>query len=319
MNNTATASPHDSQPLNGFGLSGVVPFASPMQTITFTDAVKKFGITIMMAFISRCIIRRDLFQPFDDLIAISRFYSHVFAWLRMLKDKKILALDVSITERNDSVVHTRFKKAMKANRQPHFYPWSSGLLDLTDALQASGDLEKFFLKDVVEWWDRHQSFKLWQELGMNAMRQSFLFIDTQDDVERPDPNYMARLRYHINLDHWPDNAEKENFLRLESLYSEFALKVQNTKRFSPQELSHFKSALSEKVTLFLGQQATETQEKASTKTNIFMMDHPLILLRKNSRILTSLWRGFARLFPSVAPQLKNYLINHLFKSPVQES
>jgi glycosyltransferase involved in cell wall biosynthesis len=47
----------------------------------YSELLKELGVTGLMAFISRYIIRRDLVRDFSSHINVSRIYSHVFSFL----------------------------------------------------------------------------------------------------------------------------------------------------------------------------------------------------------------------------------------------
>ncbi|NQY42192.1 MAG: glycosyltransferase [Legionellales bacterium] len=151
----------------------------------YSKLLIKYGITTTMAFISRYIIKRSLLKPMDDFIAVSRIYSHVFAFLSYFNNQKVLLFDIPLIARYDSQVIDRFKEISSHSQGNFYYPWTTGILKHFKHSVKLGVINEEYLFKIVESTSSGRKFYLWREIMIQVANQNILYMKNFEENEKP--------------------------------------------------------------------------------------------------------------------------------------
>ncbi len=183
--NNAFESDVSKKDLNGVDVKGRFAFQHTIDYRDFSYLARDWGVTICMAFISRYIIRKDLFLSMEKHIKISKIYSHVFAFLDFFRGKKVLLVDLPLVARGDSVVQDRFETLKKKENINQYYYWTVGLLLHFENVIKSGIADSSWFFKIKEYSPPMGCFYLWKEICAQLCKQSILYLKTKDDCEKP--------------------------------------------------------------------------------------------------------------------------------------
>lgn len=142
--------------------------------IDYEEFMCQFGLTSYGALISRYVMRRELIlDALDEYIKTAVIYSHVFAFLECLSDKRVEFVSVALIWRGESVVQDRFLAL--ANRDwGCVYPWTKGLVDLARKYESRRGYELGWLSNVMELGADGVSYPLVEEVFNQLCRQVVL-------------------------------------------------------------------------------------------------------------------------------------------------
>jgi hypothetical protein len=156
----------------------------------YADLLKDLGVITVMAFISRYVIRKDLLKDFISYINISRIYSHVFAFLDFLHQKKVTVIDLPLTIRGDSVVTKRFSEMSQANSCATYFHWHYGLLMHIHNAVKKGLISDSWFFSVQEHREDKSKFFLWQNVLNMMLNQQLEYLHHLDEKQKLHPQCL---------------------------------------------------------------------------------------------------------------------------------
>ncbi len=198
---------------------GIMPLGAALSEHRYADLLQEFGIMTSMAFISRHVFRRPHYVSYDDLIRVSRIYSHVYGLARTLHGRQTVAVNYTLIARRDSPVLERFRDIAKQAGTWFAYPWVLGLVRLGRRAEDDGWLPRGHLQSVCELGPGGRRFELVDEVFMQLVRQFMLCLETGSREQLPTRAEVVEfLEYFDDL---PKRIERDEFLAIHTRIDEW--------------------------------------------------------------------------------------------------
>ena len=188
----------------------------PLSRWLLKDMVKRFGLTTGLAFLSRYVVRRSDFRPFDHYIRVSPIYSHVFGLLESFSGKEVTYVNYPLVSRSHSSMGG-FERLKRLTQHPFYFPWTIGLVRLAKTAAVRGVVKERFLKEVREL-DASGSYELQLEMRIQLIRQCIRYCESGAAVELPEildvEGFFDYFREEKKEADWTDCCVYLSYLKL---------------------------------------------------------------------------------------------------------
>ena len=202
------------QALDIGSFSGLHDFPFISNSLSFESMVMSFGLTTAMAFISRYVFKASLFMNYDDFLAISPVYSHVFGLLRSFKTERCIIFDFPIVIRGDSDVDSRFSTMADSNNIEKLFYWTDGLLLLAEYGVKTHAVSEDFLFRISENPEHNRYFDLWKEILLQYSRQLVTLSETSPSVERSSTWDICLQKFLAKLTQLPELQGRQSRIHI---------------------------------------------------------------------------------------------------------
>ncbi|MDX2083720.1 MAG: glycosyltransferase family 2 protein [Rickettsiales bacterium] len=172
--------------LNYIQLGNISASKKIVSTNQYPNLIRQCGLITTIAFISRYVIRRDLFKEFSDYITISRIYSHVFAFIEFFGQQEVIVVDLPLVKRGDSDVKNRFDNFADTLSQSRYFNWVVGILKHFDNLVKKNIITSSFFYEIKEFREDGSMFYLWSNTLKSMLLQLYNYVADFDEREKLD-------------------------------------------------------------------------------------------------------------------------------------